>query len=126
MQHFLIVALGGAVGAGCRHLVNLYSLRFLGVHFPWGTLIVNVVGSFLMGVFIEILVRKLGASTELRLFIATGCLGGFTTFSAFSLDAVLLWERGQQLYAGGYVAASVLLSIFALVAGLAVMRTALG
>lgn len=122
MANLLIVALGGAVGASLRHLVNLASLRAFGPNFPWGTLTVNILGSFVMGVFVEWLIRRSGASNELRLLIATGLLGGFTTFSAFSLDVAVLWERGAALTASIYVVASVLLSIAALFAGLALAR----
>ena len=122
MAHILIVALGGAIGASLRHLVNLASLRVLGSNFPWGTLTVNILGCFIMGVFVELLVRRLGVSTELRLLVTTGLLGGFTTFSAFSLDVAVLWERGAVALAALYVATSVLLSIAALFAGLALAR----
>ncbi|GKX34343.1 MAG: putative fluoride ion transporter CrcB [Rhizobiaceae bacterium MnEN-MB40S] len=122
MYHFLIVALGGAVGASLRHLTSLLTLRWFGPGFPWGTLTVNIVGSFLMGVFIELLARKFDSSQELRLLIATGIMGGFTTFSAFSLDVAVMWERGATLTAAGYVLASVALSILALFAGLALVR----
>ncbi|MEO4040704.1 fluoride efflux transporter CrcB [Hoeflea sp. CAU 1731] len=122
MYHFLIVALGGAVGASLRHLTSLLTLRWFGPGFPWGTLTVNIVGSFLIGVFIELLVRKFDSSQELRLLVATGIMGGFTTFSAFSLDVVVMWERGATLTAAGYVLASVALSILALFAGLALVR----
>ncbi len=123
MNHLLIVALGGAVGASLRHLTGLAALRLIGPGFPWGTLAVNVVGSFAMGVFIELLARRLEASNELRLLIGTGLLGGFTTFSAFSLDAVVLWERGEAASAVGYIAASVVLAIGALFAGLSLTRS---
>lgn len=122
MQHFLIVALGGGIGAGLRHLVNLGALRALGPSFPWGTLAVNIVGSLAMGLLVGVLAARVQASAELRLFAATGVLGGFTTFSAFSLDAVTLFERGQAGSALVYVAASVILSIAALMLGLALMR----
>lgn len=122
MYHLLLVAAGGAVGAAARHLVNLAALRLAGPGFPWATLAVNVVGAFLMGVFIEYLARRAGASAELRLFLATGILGGFTTFSAFSLDVAVLWERGAHVAAAGYVAASVVGAIAALFAGLTVVR----
>ena len=122
MYHLLVVAVGGAVGAGMRHLVGLASLRLIGPAFPWGTLTVNIVGSFAMGVFIELLARRVGASSELRLFIATGILGGFTTFSAFSLDVAVLWERGAHAAAAGYVVATVAGSVAALFAGLAIVR----
>lgn len=123
MYHLLVIAAGGAIGAASRHLVNLATLRLIGPTFPWGTLMVNIVGSFVMGVFIELLARRAGASPELRLFVATGILGGFTTFSAFSLDVAVLWERGAHAAAAGYVAASVAGAIMALFAGLAIVRS---
>ena len=123
MYHLVIVAAGGAVGASLRHLTGLAAMRLLGVNFPWGTLAVNIVGSFAMGVFIELLARRFGAPTELRLFVATGLLGGFTTFSAFSLDVAVLWERGAAGTAAGYVLVSVIGAILALFAGLWVART---
>lgn len=123
MYHFLIVAAGGAIGAGLRHLTNGLALRLLGPAFPWGTLTVNVLGCFAMGVFIELLARRWGGSAELRLFVATGFLGGYTTFSSFSLDFAVLHGRGALAQAFSYAAASVLLSIAALFAGLWVARS---
>lgn len=125
MMHLLYVALGGAIGASGRHLVNLVTLRLFGHGFPVGTFLVNIIGSLLMGILIAFLLRK-GASAEpeWRLFLATGILGGFTTFSAFSLDAVLLWERGETTAAIFYVLGSVVLSILALMAGLMLVRAA--
>jgi len=122
MNGFVLVALGGAIGASGRHLVGLATLRLMGPGFPWGTLAVNVIGAFLMGVLIELLALKFNASADLRLFLATGLLGGFTTFSAFSLDVALLMERKQYLLAGTYAGLSVFASIAALFAGLAVIR----
>jgi CrcB protein len=122
MYHLVLVAAGGAVGAGLRHLVNLATLRLFGSGFPWGTLTVNVVGSFAMGLFMAWLLRRTGSSAELRLLVATGLFGGFTTFSAFSLDFAVLYERGALMQAFSYVAASVLLSIGALFVGLWVAR----
>lgn len=122
MNHILIVALGGGIGAGLRHLTGLAMLRLIGPGFPWGTFTVNIVGSFVMGLFIEMLARRSGAPAELRLFVATGVLGGYTTFSAFSLDTAVLYERGALLPAFLYVAASVILAIAALFAGLAIGR----
>jgi len=125
MAHLFLVALGGAIGSGARHLVNLAVLRLLGPNFPAGTLIVNVLGGFLMGLLVGFLALKYaGGGQGLRLFLATGILGGFTTFSAFSLDAVLLWERGEVLAAASYVVVSVVLSVGALVLGLMFMRAA--
>ena len=124
MYHLGLVALGGGIGAGCRHLVNVAALRLFGPSFPAGTLTVNLLGGLLMGLLAGFLaLRDSGGGQDLRLFVGTGILGGFTTFSAFSLDAVLLWERGAIGSASAYVAASVLLSIGALVAGLALARS---
>lgn len=122
MSHILLVALGGGLGASARYLTNLAALRIVGPNFPWGTITVNIIGSFLMGVLIESLARRSGTSMELRSFLATGFLGGFTTFSAFSLDFALMWERGNQWHGAVYLGASVLLSIAALFAGLALVR----
>lgn len=123
MYHLGLVALGGAIGASCRHLLNEAVLRLFMPAFPVGTLLVNVLGGLLMGVLAGFLAfRYSGGGQGLRLFLGTGILGGFTTFSAFSLDAVVLWERGAVAGALGYVFASVLLSILALVAGLWLAR----
>jgi fluoride exporter len=115
------VALGGAIGASLRYLVNVTSLRLFGAGFPYGTLTVNVLGSFVMGVLVAVLAEKGGM--RFAPFLLTGLLGGFTTFSAFSLDAFTLWERGQSWLSLGYVAASVFLSLAALVAGLQIARS---
>ena len=123
MLHLILVAVGGAIGAALRHLVNLASLRLFGPNFPWGTMAINIAGSFAMGVFIELLARRFNASSELRLFVATGILGGFTTFSAFSLDFASLWERGEALPAFGYAAASVVGAIAAIFLGMWLART---
>ena len=123
MLHLILVAAGGAIGAALRHLVNLASLRLAGPGFPWGTMAVNVAGCFAMGVFVELLARRFNASNELRLFIATGVLGGFTTFSAFSLDFAVLWERGAALPALAYAITSVVGSILALFLGLWLARS---
>lgn len=122
MSHILLVALGGGLGASARYLTNLAALRIAGPSFPWGTITVNIVGSFLMGVLIAALARRTGTSMEMRSFLATGFLGGFTTFSAFSLDFAVMWERGNQWHGALYLGASVLLSIMALFAGLAFVR----
>lgn len=124
MFHLFLVALGGGLGAAGRHLVNLAALRTFGPGFPAGTLTVNVLGSVAMGLLVGWLAaRPEGSSNALRLFLATGVLGGFTTFSAFSLDAVSLWERGEAATALLYGGLSVALSIAGLVAGLLAMRT---
>lgn len=121
IQTLLHVALGGAIGASARYLTGVAALRLMGPGFPWGTLVVNVIGSFLMGAIV-ILLAELSANRFAPLLM-TGLLGGFTTFSAFSLDAVTLWERGETMQAAVYVAASVVLSLAALMAGLFVART---
>lgn len=118
MINLALVALGGAIGASLRHLSGVVALRLMGPGFPWGTMFVNVLGSLAMGLFIGWLVKKAGVSNELRLFVATGILGGFTTFSAFSLDVVNLFERGEMASAAGYIVGSVLLSVTAVFAGL--------
>jgi CrcB protein len=126
MNSTLLVFLGAGLGGVLRHGVNLASARAFGPAFPWGTLSVNVVGSLLMGALAGWLALRSGQAWthSARLFLATGVLGGFTTFSAFSLDAVLLWERGQAGWAAAYIAVSVLLSIVALSAGIALVRVA--
>ena len=113
------VGAGGAIGAMARYGVGTVSLRLLGPNFPWGTLAVNVIGSAAMGLFIAWLVAREPHSSAMRVFIATGVLGGFTTFSTFALDAVTLYREKTLTLAGAYVAASVILSIAGLFAGLA-------
>jgi fluoride exporter len=124
MQATLIVFLGGGIGAALRHLVNMAVARLAGTAFPWHTFIINVTGSFVMGCFAAWLAFKAGAgwSQHIRLFLTTGICGGYTTFSAFSLDTVMLWERGHVWPAIGYVAGSVVLSILGLVLGLSLVR----
>ena len=120
---YLFVFVGGGLGAALRHGANHASMAYFGPNFPYGTLFVNIVGGLLMGVFVELFLIKGGGSQEFRLFLTTGLLGGFTTFSAFSLDAALMWQRGDYATLGAYVVASVLLSIGALFLGMAAMRT---
>lgn len=121
---FILVFLGAGLGGVARHGVNVASLRVFGPGFPWHTLGVNVVGSLLMGLLIGWLALKSDwpAGGALRLFLATGLLGGFTTFSAFSLDAWLLWDRGQGAAAAAYIVGSVFASLAGLGAGLAAIR----
>ena len=119
---FLIVFLGGGIGAALRHGVNLASARLLGTAFPYATLFENVTGSLVMGVLAGYFAFKSGTAQEWRLFLTTGILGGYTTFSAFSLDTALLYERGELGLAALYVVASVALSIAGLFAGLALVR----
>jgi fluoride exporter len=119
---FLIVFLGGGLGAALRHGINLAVARTLGTAFPYSTLIINVTGSIVMGLIAGYFAFKGDASQHWRLFLTTGILGGYTTFSAFSLDAALLYERGELGLSALYVGASVILSIAGLFAGLALVR----
>ena len=119
---YLIVFAGGGLGAALRHAVNRASLEYFGPGSPYGTLIVNVAGSLLMGVMAELFLVKGGGSQEFRLFLTTGLLGGFTTFSAFSLDAALLWQRSDFAALAFYIIGSVVLSVAALFLGMAAVR----
>ncbi|MBB5577754.1 MULTISPECIES: fluoride efflux transporter CrcB [Rhizobium] len=121
-MNYLIVFLGAGLGGAFRLGVNQASIRLFGLGFPYGTLVVNVVGSLIMGLLTEYFVLRSGLSQELRLFLTTGILGGFTTFSTFSLDAIALWERGQWASSLIYIMFSVFLSLAALVAGLMIIR----
>ena len=123
MGGFLIVFVGGGLGAALRHGVNLLSARLFGTAFPWHTLIENVTGSLVMGLLAGYFAFKGGGTSQhWRLFLTTGILGGYTTFSAYSLDAALLYERGELGLAALYVMGSVVLSIAGLFAGLALVR----
>jgi CrcB protein len=119
---FLIVFAGGGIGAALRHGVNLASARVLGGGFPFATLFENVTGSLLMGLLAGYFAFRHGLPQHWRLFLATGILGGYTTFSAFSLDAVLLYERGEIALAAFYILLSVALSLGGLFVGLALVR----
>ena len=116
MTPLLQVALGGALGASGRYLTTTAVARLMGKSFPWGTMTVNVLGSFAMGVLVVLLAHFSG--NRFAPLLMTGVLGGFTTFSAFSLDAATLYERGQVGPAAAYILASVILSVMALFAGL--------
>jgi CrcB protein len=126
MKIWILIFLGAGIGGALRHGMNGGITRLMGYGFPYGILTINVLGSLSMGLAIGWLAFRGEASYSLRLFLATGVLGGFTTFSAFSLDAALLYERGQPWLAVMYVLASVGLSIGALFAGLWSMRTLVG
>ncbi|MTH77777.1 fluoride efflux transporter CrcB [Paracoccus aestuariivivens] len=120
MNHaFLQVALGGALGSMARYGVNILAAR-LSAGFPLGTLTVNIVGCFAMGILAAALAQRGGQ--HLAPLLLTGMLGGFTTFSAFALDTMTLWERGASFLAVGYVLASVMISLVAVFAGLAAGR----
>jgi len=126
MTGYLVVFVGAGIGGAIRHGMNIWVARLLGTHFPWHTFVINILGSLAMGLvagwFVE---RGMGSEGHLRLFLTTGILGGFTTFSAFSLDAVLLWDRHEHLLAALYVGGSVAGAIAGLALGLWIMRTAL-
>jgi CrcB protein len=118
----LIVFLGGGVGAAIRHGVNITGLRILGPSFPYATVFINITGSIIMGMAAAYFAFKGDMSQHWRLFLTTGVLGGYTTFSTFSLDAALLYERDQFMLAAIYVLTSVILSLVGLFAGLAMVR----
>lgn len=120
IQTLLQVALGGGIGAAARYLTNVGAGRLFGLNFPWATIIVNVLGSFIMGALVVILAHK--DATRLAPFLMTGILGGYTTFSAFSLDTLKLFETGQTGFAALYVAGTVAASLAAIVAGVSVTR----
>ena len=122
-MHWLLVFVGGGLGAMARHVINRAGLDLLGPGFPWWTLLVNVLGSFLIGLLAG-LFGSMETGHNLRLFLTTGFLGGFTTFSAFSLDALTLWERGAPLQAGFYVLGAVTMSLLAAAIGLMLSRLA--
>jgi fluoride exporter len=120
---YLVVFFGAGIGGALRHGVNLGAVRLFGTGFPLGTFIVNVAGSFLMGLVAGYFAYRTGLPQHTRLFLTTGVLGGFTTFSAFSLDAALLVERHAYPLAAAYMLGSVVLSLVALFAGLSLFRT---
>jgi CrcB protein len=122
MSAFLLVFMGGGIGAALRHGINLVFTRWFGASFPLHTLFENVTGSLIMGLLAGYFAFKSGVSQHLRLFLTTGILGGYTTFSTFSLDAVLMWERDQTAEAAGYVLMSVAVSIAGLWIGLMLAR----
>ena len=122
MKLLLYATAGGAIGTAARHLVNIGMGRWLGGGFPWWTFFVNVTGCLLMGILIEALALKFHGSTEVRTLLATGVLGGYTTFSAFSMDFAFLMQRHEHVQATLYLVGSVALSIFALYAGLWLVR----
>jgi CrcB protein len=121
-MNYLLVFIGGGLGSTLRHIVNAVSARVLGTGFPYHTFIINITGSIVMGLIAGYLAFKGEASQPWRLFLMTGVLGGYTTFSAFSLDAVLLYERGELGLSAFYVLGSVVFSVLGLVAGLALVR----
>lgn len=122
MNAYLAVFLGAGLGGALRHGVNNAALRLIGSNFPIGTVAVNVAGSFVMGLLAAWFALKADPGQTWRLFLTTGILGGFTTFSTFSLDTALLWERGQPAVAALYVVVSVAMALLGLFAGLLFVR----
>ena len=122
MKMLLAVAAGGAVGAVGRYLAMSQAAKWFGTGFPAGTLAVNVIGSFVLGVLVELMALAWSPSQELRAVLVVGVLGAFTTFSTFSLDVALHWERGELSLVAVYIVASVALSVGALFAGLGLVR----
>jgi fluoride exporter len=121
-MNYLLVFFGGGLGASLRHAINMACAKYIGAAFPWSTFIINISGSTVMGLIAGYLAFRGEASQPWRLFLMTGILGGYTTFSAFSLDTALLYERGELTLAALYVLGSVVLSIAGLFAGLALVR----
>ena len=122
-MNYLLVFIGGGLGSCLRHAVNVICPRFLGTNFPYHTFIINITGSTIMGLVAGYLAFKGDATQSWRLFLMTGILGGYTTFSAYSLDSAVLYERGEIGLAALYVVGSVVLSILGLFAGLALVRS---
>lgn len=122
MRDILVVGAGGALGAIGRYLVFISVAKLLGSNFPYATIIVNVSGSFVMGILVELIVLKSAVLEHTRLFLLVGCLGAFTTFSTFSLDVAALYERKAFALTTVYIASSVLLSIGAFFMGLLLVR----
>jgi CrcB protein len=121
-MNYILIFIGGGLGSSLRHTINVVCAKFIGTAFPYSTFIINISGSTIMGLIAGYLAFKGEASQPWRLFLMTGVLGGYTTFSAFSLDAVLLYERGALGLAAFYVLGSVVFSIAGLFAGLSLIR----
>ncbi len=125
-MNYLLVFIGAGIGGVLRQGVNVATMKWFGLNFPWGTLTVNILGSLIMGLIAEYWAVKSGLPQSARLFLTTGVLGGFTTFSTFSLDTATIFERGETWLATGYAIASVVLSVGALFLGLAIVRNFVG
>ena len=124
MPGVFYVALGGAIGASLRYGLGKAAFKVSGHGFPWGTFAANILGGFFMGLLVGWLAHRVSGGENLRLFLGVGLLGGFTTFSAFSLESWMMIERKAYVLAAGYISASVILSIFALFMGLMIARRA--
>lgn len=125
MKTILAIAAGGALGAVARYYVNIGTGVLLGTAFPWGTLVVNLIGCFAMGVLLELMAITWSPSAELHAFLTVGILGALTTFSAFTLDVVLLYGRGEMLLGGVYIFASVAASLGGVIGGMSLIRMVL-
>jgi len=123
MNMVLSIAAGGALGSVLRHYAGLGAAVLMGTAFPYGTLFVNIAGSFVMGVLVALFAHLGNPSQEMRAFLTVGVLGGFTTFSSFSLDVATLYERGQVLGAGFYILLSLVLSLAGIFAGMFIVRS---
>lgn len=123
-MEFLLVFLGGGLGSATRHGVNVLAAKLWGVQYPVGTLCINILGSFAMGLVVEYWAVKSGLPQQARLFLTTGVIGGFTTFSTFSLEVALLNSRGEIMLGGLYIVGSLILGIGGLYAGMALVRLA--
>jgi fluoride exporter len=122
MSRFLLVCAGGALGSGARYLLGTWAAATWGTHFPWGTLVINVAGSFLISVVMVLGLETGAVGPELRLLLAVGVLGGFTTYSSFNYEALALLQRGDAGLAAAYVAATLLGAMAAGAAGLLLAR----
>ena len=122
MKTILVIAAGGAFGAVARYGVGVFATRMFGMSFPWGTLIVNIGGSFLLGALIEVMALRWSVSPEMRAFLVIGVMGAFTTFSTFSMDVVVLFQRGMIGLSALYIATSVVGALLGFMAGLRVLR----
>jgi len=123
---YAIVFLGAGLGGALRHGTNLLGARLFGLDFPYGTVTVNILGSFLMAVLVEIFALRVGLPQSARLFLTTGLLGGYTTFSSFSLDAMSMFDRQQWALGIAYVLVTLLGGLAAFLAGMVLVRTLLG
>jgi len=121
-MNYVLVFIGGGLGAATRYGVNVFVPRLVGGDYPWHTMVINVTGCFIMGALTEMMALRLNVSNEMRLFLTTGILGGYTTFSTFALDFALLVTKRDMIGAAGYVLASVGLSLIACFAGIAIVR----
>ena len=122
-KYFVAVVVGGAIGAAARYLIMIAVGHWFGPGFPLATVVINIIGAFLLGSFVQMSALIWSPSPELRIFITVGILGSFTTFSSFALDVYMLWGRGETIEATAYVAISIIFGIVAFFTGVSVFRT---